>query len=337
MIRAKGCSFASTSGAAPPGRSTRGPGPDSATVAHRHAAQGSRDLRPVSRAPCRLSRRLDSRAVAVRHARRLPLTRGAIIRTTDPRRGGALQLRSVQAGRCSPPASPAPIATSRTAQSFAPRERRLSAMSRARQGRQREASPPCGRRAWANLHLVPHAGAPTWLSIRATITHSASRAPIFGQAGHAERVQRLPHRQDRAMVRRQGRGLVRSRPQELPDLWNGIPCRTGEQADASDCLPRLRPMGVPRRSRAPARWRMRPHLSSATIGLARRGLGDPDPMARIGALDMSESGGASSGPSPLRSCPTRCAACGSGRLRCSRPCRLRASLLPTANDTACRQ
>ena len=61
-------------------------------------------------------------------------------------------------------------------------------------------------------------------------------------------------------------------------------------------------------ARASALAELRPHLSSATIELARRGLGDPDPMVRIGALDMLENlGGSQLWPlaAPLLSDPVR--------------------------------
>ena len=57
--------------------------------------------------------------------------------------------------------------------------------------------------------------------------------------------------------------------------------------------------------RASALAELRPSLSPATMELARRGLGDPDPMVRIGALDMLEKSGRQSALAPRCSAPVR--------------------------------
>src|SRR5262249_56542464 len=44
--------------------------------------------------------------------------------------------------------------------------------------------------------------------------------------------------------------------------------------------------GAPAFARASALTELAPRLSPANIGLARAGLSDPDPLVRIGALDM---------------------------------------------------
>ena len=79
------------------------------------AAQGGRDLRPVPRAPQRIFRGLGARTVAFGHPCRLAACPGALsCRWADARRG--LQLRLVQAEQdVREAASPAAIATSRTA------------------------------------------------------------------------------------------------------------------------------------------------------------------------------------------------------------------------------
>ena len=93
---ARGCSFASTSGATSSGRSIRSTGNAARNFTPALRAQGGRDLRPVPRAPRPVLRGLGSRPVAVRHACGLAARARALsCRRADARRG--LQLRLVQA------------------------------------------------------------------------------------------------------------------------------------------------------------------------------------------------------------------------------------------------
>jgi predicted CXXCH cytochrome family protein len=85
------------------------------------------------------------------------------------------------------------------------------------------------------------------------------------------------------------------------ELWYG-PNRKGLQnyaeafhaawagrSDAAALLGRVAgDPGVPAFARASALTELGPHVSPANINLARAGLSDPDPMVRIGALDMLE-------------------------------------------------
>jgi len=62
-----------------------------------------------------------------------------------------------------------------------------------------------------------------------------------------------------------------------------------EQADAAALLAAVAgDPSAPAFARASALSELAPHLSSSNINLARAGLADPDPMVRIGALDMLE-------------------------------------------------
>ena len=169
--------------------------------------------------------------------------------------------------------------------------RRLPAMPCIGQICRREASPPCRRRSAANMHLVPHAdAAPTWWSIRGTITLFASRGPIFRSSWE----RRTPATIATATSRRNGR------PPPLKQ-WFG-PDRKGfqtygpafhaaraDQADAAALLGVLAgDRNAPAVARASALSELASRVSPANIGDGRTGLADPDPMVRIGALDMLE-------------------------------------------------
>ena len=140
-----------------------------------------------------------------------------------------------------------------------------------------------------------------------------------GNAGHAERLQRLPHRQDPAMGGGCDRGLVRPRPQGLPDLCCRFPCRPDRRRGCGrDACGASSPTGL-RRLRAGGRAaRAGAFPLHANVGVAQASLADPDPMVRIGALDM------------LESCRRRSLADGRAgpdrsRAGCAPPCRQRCS------------
>ena len=124
-----------------------------------HPAQGSRDLRPVPRPPCRIPRELGARPVSVadpcgRSARARHLSRGR----PDAGRGRALQLYTVQARKnvCRRRhMQRLPRAAQRETSRF--RRGRLPAVPCIRQICRREASPPRQRRSITDLHFLPHA------------------------------------------------------------------------------------------------------------------------------------------------------------------------------------
>ena len=153
-----------------------------------------------------------------------------------------------------------------------------------------EASPPRRRRSAANMHLVPHAG-PHLYGRRSTARSHLSRpaARSFRQARDAERLQRLPQRQARAMGRRRRRAMVRPKPQGFSDLWrrHSMPRARTRPMPPRSCR-RRRGRNAPAVARASALSELAPRVSPANIGAARAGLTDPDPMVRIGALDMLE-------------------------------------------------
>ncbi len=260
-----------------------------------HAAQGGRDLRAVPRAPRRLPRGLGARSVAVADPCRskrwratpiMPTARSAMSRSRTI-------IRRSSRARCSPPASPAAIATSRTARNFAASGEGVCLQCHASgQIRRREASPPRERRPAADLHLVPHAGAHLHggrSPPRSRLSRAAARS--LGHAGDAERLQRLPPRQ-----------AARNGPPTAVEQWfgpdrkgfqtygAGVPCRAHRRRPMPPrCSARSPRTRMRRPWRAPARLReLASRVSPANIAPHETALADPDPMVRIGALDMLE-------------------------------------------------
>ena len=200
--------------------------------------------------------------------------------------------------------------------------------------RRREASPPRRRRSAADLHLVPHAGAHLHgrrYQARSRLSRSAARS--LGQAGDAERLQRLPPRQAGAMGRRRGRAMVRSRSQGLSDLWAGIPCSAhgpGRCRRAS-WRPGRGQQCAGRGARQRARRTRLPRLADEYRDGARR--------ARRSRSDGTDRRARHAGERARRpdlaaglaaACPIPCAACASGRPPCSLPFRPQASRRRTA-------
>ena len=142
------------------------------------------------------------------------------------------------------------------------------------------------------------------------------------------------------MGRRRGRTMVRPGAQGLSDLCGGVPCRAhrpGRRRRAA-CRRRRGRQCAGRRARDCAwpnsRRAFRPPISAA----ARAGLADPDPMVRIGALDMLEDVPADQSLARCLAAARRSRArrAASGRRRCSRPFRPRASLRPIASASSAR-
>jgi predicted CXXCH cytochrome family protein len=109
-----------------------------------------------------------------------------------------------------------------------------------------------------------------------------------------------------------------------------------EKADATALLAAVASDGnAPAFVRASALTALGSRVSPSTINLARTALSDPDPMVRIGALDMLESlPGAQLWPLVRRCCPIPVAVCASGPPRYSPLFPRRTSLPPIANRSS---
>ena len=177
-------SFASTSGATSPGRSIPRPAMPCAASRRATLAQGGRDLRPLPRAPRPVLRSIGSRADGCptrtwsrRSARVsiMPTGRCSTRSTTTAHSSRA---------RCSRPASPAAIATSRTAPSFARRAMAsaCNAMPPTSMRRQRHRPPRGGEPAARPAPRATCRRAPTWWSTGGTTTASAFRGLICRQS-----------------------------------------------------------------------------------------------------------------------------------------------------------
>ena len=256
------------------------------------AAQGGRDLRPVPRAP-----RPDFPRIgfpAGRCPTRIfvsPLGARALSRRrADARRG--LQLRLVQAEqdvRGRRHLQRLPRAAWR--QAARARRRRLPAMSRLRQVRRRHPSPACGSRARRSpVRPATCPAAPTWGSIAGTITASAFRGPICRRSSArpmpAMIVTATSRPNGRLRRSKAGMGPPERASRPMPRHFMP-PGRTRRMRRR--CWPIVASdRSAPAFARASALSELGAHLSPATINLARAALSDPDPMVRIGALDMLE-------------------------------------------------
>ena len=170
------------------------------------------------------------------------------------------------------------------------------------------------RRATCRPHL--HGRRP---AARPQLPHPASRS--VAETRHAQRLQRLSRRQDCRVGGVGDRALAWARSQRLPDLRASVPCcmewrrGSGKAAWRDRCR-----IATCRRSRARVHsTELGSHLSPSNLDLARAGLVDPDPMVRIGALDMLESATRTGFGRWSRRCsPIPSAACASGCFRCLR-------------------
>src|SRR5271168_2811517 len=89
------------------------------------------------------------------------------------------------------------------------------------------------------------------------------------------------------MVRRRDRALARTGPQRFPELRSGLPFRLGRQSDAARLLAIVAGDGnAPAVARASALSELGTRATPANLNLARTAIIDPDPMVRIGALDL---------------------------------------------------
>ena len=220
------------------------------------AAQGGRDLRPVPRAPRRILRGLGSRPIAVRHACGLAARPRALSRRrADAATRSTTTARSSRA-RCSRPASPAAIATSRTAPSCA-RPATASACNVMRPTSTRPpritvtraSNPPL---ACASCHMP----ARTYMVVDRRHDHSfrVPRPDLSAKLGTPNACNDCHTDKTGGMGGGGGRALARARPKGLPDLCRGVPRRVDRPGDAAALLgavaARSQRAG---RSRAPAR------------------------------------------------------------------------------------
>ena len=287
------CSCGSTSGAASPGPIDAEDRQCRAQLHAGVAAQGGRDLRAVPRAPRRVLRGLGPRArrcPTPMSSRRSPA--GSIMPTGRCSTRSTITARSSRA-RCSRPASPAAIATSRTAPSFArPGDgvclqchsagqicgRRRTTITKA-QARRRPARRVTCRRA------------PTWWSIGGTTTACGFR----GRTCRRSSARPMPATIATPTSRRNGRhraierwhGPNRKGFQNYAEAFRAA--WTGERGRAgAACRGGGQSRHAPAIARATALTELAPYASPSNIRLARPALSDPDPMVRIGALDMLE-------------------------------------------------
>ena len=156
-------------------------------------------------------------------------------------------------------------------------------------------SPPtAGMRASIRQSAAPRATcrrAPTWSSIRATTTACAFRGPTSrsGSGRRTPATTAMPTRPLNGRRTQSKAGTVRNAKafsitlEAFHDAW-------AKRADAEALLAAAASdPQTPGFARAGAACRARALPLSSTVGLARSSLADPDPMVRIGALDMLES------------------------------------------------
>ena len=143
----------------------------------------------------------------------------------------------------------------------------------------------------ARLRVVPHAGAHLHggrSPARSQLPRSSPRS--VGEARHAQRLQRLPHRQDRGMGGDGGRALAWAEPKGLAELRGGFPCGLERAARCRRIARRHRGnRNVPAFARASALTELGPICLAVEHRVWRgRGCPIPTPWSRIGALDMLE-------------------------------------------------
>ena len=133
--------------------------------------------------------------------------------------------------------------------------------------------------------------APTWWSIAGTITASASRGPI-SRPGSARRMPAttvIPIRRRTGRRRPSSAGTGRAEKASRTMPRRSTPDGTDQTECRGIACGRRRHRSAPAFARATALSELTSHVSPANIDLARKGLTDPDPMVRIGGLDMLES------------------------------------------------
>ena len=189
-------------------------------------AQGSRNVRLLSRAPRDNRGRLGFRTMAVRYACRVAAERRPLFRRRA-NGGRGLQLRLFQAeqdvrqGR-----HLQRLSRSAQRQAQVARRRRLPAMPRGGQIRRRGPQPARGCEPPSGLPGLPHADPHLYgrrSAPRSLLAHSP--AGPHRRARHAERLQRLPRRQDGPVGGRRRAKLAWSDPQGVPALRSSVPRR----------------------------------------------------------------------------------------------------------------
>ncbi len=255
-------------------------------------AQGGRDLRALPRPTGNDRRGLGSRPMAVRHARRVAaFPRPLFRRRADGGRG--LQLRLVQAeqdvrqgGHVQRLPRPAQL----EAEAPGPTASACSAMPRTNMRSQ----PTVATQASIRRSAVPPATCrrgPTWWCTCATITACAFPGPTC-RLRSARRTPATPatpakSAQWAADAVRSWHGADRKGFQHYAEAFHEA---WADQADAEKLLAAAASgRGTPGFARAGALSELQPYLSAANLDIARSSLADPDPMVRIGALDMLES------------------------------------------------
>ena len=266
-------------------------GQRAAQLRARRGAQGGRDLRPMSRAPRRVLRRLGSGPAGCPTPMWSRRSRAGSTTPTDRcmdevyNYGSFKQSKMFAAGvTCSDCHEPhgaklrAP-GDGVCLQCHAPDKYAAATHHHHASGRP-----------GARLHVVPYAGAHLHggrPAARPQLPHSAARS--VGEARNAQCLQRLSRRQVGRMGGDGGRALAWAEPQGPAELRRGVPCGVERQADAASLLAAVAAdRNAPAIARASALSELAPYVSPANINLARTGLSDPDPMVRIGALDMLE-------------------------------------------------
>ncbi len=113
--------------------------------------------------------------------------------------------------------------------------------------------------------------------------------PTCRRGRHAQCLQRLPHGQIGRLGGRSDRALARAKPEGLSALRRSVPCGAEPPIGCWGSLAVVAAdKNAPAIARATALTELAPLVSPSNINLARAGLSDPDPMVRIGALDMLE-------------------------------------------------
>ena len=251
--------------------------------------QRGRDLRPLPCATGPVFRRLGSRPVGFptrtlsRHS-----PAGSIMPTVRCSTRSTTTVHSSRA-RCSPRASPAAIATSRTAQSCAlPDDGVCLQCHDSEQVRRGIAPPSYSGKSGSCVLVMPyahphiHGRRP---AARPQLSHSTARS--VGEARYAKRLQRLssdktPQWAASAVERWHG-----AKRKGFQNYVGAFDAAWQDKADAARLLAAVAADGTaPPIARAGALVEMSSRLSSSTIELARSGLSNFDPMVRIAALDM---------------------------------------------------
>ena len=129
----------------------------------------------------------------------------------------------------------------------------------------------------------------TWSSTTGTITASGFRGPICRRSSAAQCLQRLPCRQAGGLggVSDRKGGAGQDFEKGFPEICRGLPRRLERKAGHRGIAGRvLKDPDAPAIARASALAELGAHVSPSISNWRGSDLSDPDPMVRIGALDM---------------------------------------------------